>query len=64
MFQVGGVVEAVISQLKKDFYAHLRSSHGRHNSESSKTISILTKEELSELENVWIELAVWKKQQA
>ncbi|WP_237484120.1 hypothetical protein [Vibrio hippocampi] len=57
-------MEAVISQLKKDFYAHLRSSDGRNSSENSTTIAILTKEELSELENVWIQLAVWKKQQS
>ncbi|MGR5094466.1 hypothetical protein ACPV5O_05675 [Vibrio maritimus] len=57
-------MEAVISQLKKDFYAHLRSSNGASASSTSKTMSLLTEEELAELENVWVQLAVWKQKQA
>ncbi|WP_171388515.1 hypothetical protein [Vibrio mediterranei] len=57
-------MEAVISQLKKDFYAHLKSANGASSCESSQTISLLTKEELAELENVWVQLAVWKQKQA
>ncbi|GAL30136.1 hypothetical protein JCM19239_2552 [Vibrio variabilis] len=57
-------MEAVISQLKKDFYAHLRSSNGASASSTSKTMSLLTEEELTELENVWVQLAVWKQKQA
>ncbi|MFC5077998.1 hypothetical protein VTH8203_02885 [Vibrio thalassae] len=57
-------MEAVINQLKKDFYAHLNSSHGASSGELSQTISLLTKEELAELENVWVQLAVWKQKQA
>ncbi|MBY6197824.1 hypothetical protein [Vibrio hangzhouensis] len=57
-------MEAVISQLKKDFYAHLKSSNGAVSGDAPQTISLLTKEELAELENIWVELAVWKQKQA
>lgn len=57
-------MEAVISQLKKDFYAHLKSSNGAVPGDAPQTISLLTKEELAELENIWVELAVWKQKQA
>ncbi|MCL9775858.1 hypothetical protein [Vibrio methylphosphonaticus] len=57
-------MEAAINQLKKDFYAHLKSYQEPKASNGSKTLSILTQDELTELENVWIQLAVWKQKQA
>ncbi|PWI31963.1 hypothetical protein DI392_18230 [Vibrio albus] len=51
-----------ISQLKKDFHANIQAATQR--TESSSSISLLTREELSELESVWIQLCVWKQNQA
>ncbi|PMH40684.1 hypothetical protein BCU70_11010 [Vibrio sp. 10N.286.49.C2] len=56
-------VEAAINQLKKDFYAHLKSFHEPKLGMVSKTLSTLTQDELAELENVWVQLAVWKQKQ-
>ncbi|MCW8347002.1 hypothetical protein MD535_13435 [Vibrio sp. ZSDZ65] len=57
-------MEAAINQLKKDFYAHLKSYQEPKAANGFKTLSILTQDELAELENVWIQLAVWKQTQA
>jgi hypothetical protein len=57
-------VEAAITQFKKDFYAHIKSMHGVKAGENKSTLAVLTDEELAELENAWIQLAVWKQQQS
>ncbi len=57
-------MEAAIIQFKKDFYAHIKSMHGAKAGEQKNTLAVLTEEELAELENAWIQLAVWKQQQA
>lgn len=56
-------MDSITSQLKNDFYAHLRSMQAKNSGISTSSVSLLTQEELSELESVWIQLAVWKKSQ-
>lgn len=56
-------MDSLISQLKKDFYAQISSLQSYTLPQSKPTLSLLTEEELRELENVWIELSVWKKKQ-
>lgn len=51
-------MDAVVSQLKKDFYSKLGDAYTKANDSG---VAILTREELSELESVWIQLAVWKQ---
>jgi hypothetical protein len=57
-------VDSVISQLKKDFYTRLSSLQGYTVPQSDSTLSLLTDEELQELQNRWVELKVWKKSQS
>jgi hypothetical protein len=54
-------MEATISQLKKDFQEKVNLEHTSNHQPS--TISVLTEEELHELENAWVqlELAKWKE---
>ncbi|ASG03523.1 hypothetical protein [Vibrio anguillarum] len=56
-------MDPVISQLKKDFYAQIRSLKDGPTSESQTTLALLTEEELQQLEQMWVELAVWKQSQ-
>lgn len=55
---------SVITQLKKDFYAQISAVQSYTLPQSKPTLSILTPEELKELEQLWVELAVWKKSQS
>ncbi|ADT86907.1 hypothetical protein J0676_01010 [Vibrio sp. Vb2880] len=55
---------SVITQLKKDFYAQISALQSCTLPQSKPTLSILTPEELKELEQLWVELAVWKKTQS
>lgn len=55
---------SVITQLKKDFYAQISALQSYSLPQSKSTLSILTPEELKELEQLWVELAVWKKTQS
>lgn len=52
-------MDAVVSQLKKDFHSKLDDTYTKAIESGS---AILTNEELSELEAVWVQLAVWKQQ--
>ncbi|WED24212.1 hypothetical protein L3Q72_15120 [Vibrio sp. JC009] len=52
-------MEAILSQLKKDFHAKLNDVQSEKSNKS--TIALLTEEELSELETVWIQHAIWKQ---
>ncbi|GLO63206.1 hypothetical protein MACH09_37140 [Vibrio sp. MACH09] len=52
-------MESTISQLRKDFQAKVQIKHTANNHLSSA--SLLTEEELSELENAWIQLITWKQ---
>ncbi|MDR9825579.1 hypothetical protein RCJ22_08190 [Vibrio sp. FNV 38] len=57
-------MKSIISQLKKDFYTQLSASQSTTLPHSEPTLSFLTAEELSELESAWIQLNIWKKNQA
>lgn len=57
-------MENVISNLKKEFHTRVKSQKSNERYASTKSsVSFLTQEELSELENAWVQLAVWKKAQ-
>ena len=53
------LMDSRVSQLKKDFHAQISAMAQKNNTNSS--IALLTEEELSELENAWIQLIVWKQ---
>lgn len=55
---------SAITQLKKDFYAQISAFQSYTLSQEKPTLSLLTAEELKELEQVWVELTVWKKTQS
>lgn len=52
-----------IAQLRKDFYAQISAIQAYALPETKPTLSLLTEEELRELEACWIALSVWKNQQ-
>ncbi|MFM2590220.1 hypothetical protein [Vibrio sp. TBV020] len=52
-----------ISQLRSDFYAHISAFQAYALPQTKPSLSLLSDEELRELETLWIELSVWKKQQ-
>ncbi|MDV6253862.1 hypothetical protein [Vibrio sp. EA2] len=56
-------MDSVISQLRKDFYAHIRAMQALKLPQVTSTLAVLTEEEIQELETVWIEFAVWKRRQ-
>ncbi|ENM5786684.1 hypothetical protein QSX70_002162 [Vibrio metoecus] len=55
---------SVVAQLKKEFYAQLSALQTHSAPQSKPTLSVLTDEELRQLEQMWIELCVWKKSQS
>lgn len=55
---------SVVAQLKKEFYAQLSALQIHSAPQSKPTLSVLTDEELRQLEQMWIELCVWKKSQS
>lgn len=54
---------SVVTQLKKEFYAQLSALQAHSAPQSKPTLSVLTDEDLRQLEQIWIELSVWKKSQ-
>ena len=52
----------IITQLKKDFYSRIRSiqTESVPQSQCKPTLSLLTEEELKQLEQIWVELTMWK----
>lgn len=56
-------MDNVISNLKKEFYSHVQSEQWADKYSAKSTMSLLTQEELTELENAWIQLVIWKKKQ-
>ncbi|WP_175443202.1 hypothetical protein [Vibrio sonorensis] len=56
-------MDSLLTQLKKDFYAQISSLQSCTLPQSQPTLSLLTEEELQELEHVWVELSVWKRNQ-
>ncbi len=57
-------VDVVISQLKKDFHAHIRALQAPKLPQVTPTLAVLSDEEIQQLEAVWIEFAVWKRHQS
>ncbi|USD66388.1 hypothetical protein [Vibrio sp. SCSIO 43136] len=53
-------MDMVVAQLKKDFQS--RIALGAKSSVSKDTLALLTKEELTEIERIWVQLAMWQKQ--
>ncbi|WP_375749946.1 hypothetical protein [Vibrio sp. HN007] len=51
-------MDAIVSQLKKDFQSKLGDTY---TSATESGASLLTREELSELEAAWVQLIVWKQ---
>ncbi|MGR5540242.1 hypothetical protein ACPV5V_16800 [Vibrio campbellii] len=56
-------MDPVISQLKKDFYSQIRALQAPTLPQVTSSLAVLTDEEIQELEAVWIELVVWKRNQ-
>lgn len=56
-------MDSVISQLRNDFYAHIRALQAPKLPQVTSTLAVLTDEEIQELEAVWIEFSVWKRHQ-
>lgn len=52
-----------LSQLREDFYAQISAVQSYALPQTKPTLSLLTDEELRELEACWIALSVWKNQQ-
>lgn len=59
----GKVVETNKSQLRKDFYAQISHLQAYTLPQTKPTLSLLTEEELQELEAMWVEHSVWKIKQ-
>lgn len=59
----GSAVEKLILKLKEDFYVRLGLIPTESLSEADPTFSLLTEEELEQLELAWIELALWQEKQ-
>lgn len=57
------MTESKISQLKKDFTSRLSlgSELKGQNDLERTTVSILTDEEFAELQNMWVQLSIWKQ---
>ncbi|KOO03560.1 hypothetical protein [Vibrio nereis] len=51
------------TQLRKDFYAQISSLQAYTLPQTKPTLSLLTEEELQELEAMWIAHSVWKTKQ-
>ncbi|UUM31636.1 hypothetical protein [Vibrio japonicus] len=51
------------TQLRKDFYAQISLLQAYTLPQTKPTLSLLTEEELQELEAMWIEHFVWKTKQ-
>jgi len=57
------VDNSVVAQLKKQFHAQLSEWQAQAASQSQPTLAVLTEEELRQLEQMWVELCVWKQSQ-
>gem|GEM_PF-855785 len=58
------VDSVMISNLKKVFYEQISSLQPCHLAQAKSTLSLLTDEELKELEQLWVEFVVWKNSQS
>ncbi|MEZ8823151.1 hypothetical protein AB4259_18940 [Vibrio amylolyticus] len=63
----GKAVEKLILKLKEDFYVRLGLRPAdipiKSPTETDPSISLLTDEELQQLELAWVELSLWKNKQ-
>ncbi|MEH0759929.1 hypothetical protein H4F20_09530 [Vibrio sp. 16] len=57
------IVDTNKAQLKKDFYAQISHLQSYCQPQTKPTLSLLTEEELRELESLWIEHFMWKTKQ-
>lgn len=53
-------VDILTSKLQQDFKSHIEKMSSIGNPSSS--LNVLTQEELTAIEKVWIELTIWKKE--
>ncbi|MEZ8693101.1 hypothetical protein AB6D15_12370 [Vibrio splendidus] len=56
-------MDNVISNLKKEFHTRVRSDKWAEKYSAKSSISTFTQEELTELENAWVQLVIWKQTQ-
>ncbi|MEZ9314979.1 hypothetical protein [Vibrio lentus] len=56
-------MDNLISNLKKEFHTHVQSDKLGEKYSAKSSISTLTQEELTELENAWVQLVIWKQTQ-
>ncbi|WP_341663298.1 hypothetical protein [Vibrio sp.] len=54
-------METYTSQLRKEFHAQISALQEYSLPHTKPTLSFLTDEEIQLLEDMWIELSVWKK---
>ncbi|MDW6017219.1 hypothetical protein SBW85_05455 [Vibrio plantisponsor] len=55
--------QLMIYKLKEAFHEQISSLQPYTSTQSKSTLSLLTAEELKELEQIWIDFTVWKKTQ-
>ncbi|MFA0053590.1 MULTISPECIES: hypothetical protein [Vibrio] len=56
-------MDNVISNLKKEFHTHVHSDKWAERYSAKSSVSTLTSEELTELQNAWVQLVIWKQTQ-
>ncbi|WP_047044276.1 hypothetical protein [Vibrio mexicanus] len=56
-------LEKAVPELKKAFYAQIQSLQTTSEPNTSSTLDLLTKEEIKELEALWVEWNVYKRKQ-
>ncbi|SHO56415.1 hypothetical protein [Vibrio quintilis] len=57
-------MDSQVTQLRKNFYQQVQADKKYTMPEVCSTLSLLTEEELKQIEQVWVELAIWKKSQS
>ncbi len=57
-------MDSQVTQLRKNFYQQVRADKKYIIPEVCSTLSLLTDEELKQIEQAWVELAIWKKSQS
>lgn len=56
-------MDNVISNLKKEFHTHVQADKWGEKYSAKSSVSTLTPEELTELQNAWVQLVIWKQTQ-
>ena len=57
-------MDSVVIKLRDDFYQQVSAEQASIFPSIKATLPLLTEEELQQLAQVWIDLIVWKQQQA